>query len=134
MDLSLLNSLAGILKNPAENHNAPPIPQDVLNSYPSSFIDSPSQNKVCAQENIGQNANLQNNTNFQGQNLLGALLPYLTKSNPALSNLQSIFGGGNMDITKILSMLGGLGKSQTKQKNSHIKREFKKVEDYNFDN
>ncbi len=134
MDLSLLNNLASVFKNQPRYDNNPHIPQDVLNSYPSTYIDSPKQSNVSIQATPSQNFNLQNNMNFQGQNLLSVLLPYLTKNNPSLSNLQSIMGGGNMDITKIFSMLGTLGKSQTKQKNSHIKHEFKKVEDYNFDN
>ena len=122
MDISQL--LSNLFNPPASQPQQPNIPQEVLNCYPTSFIDSPKASiQTTNQPNIMPN---QNNI----ISMLGNMLPKMLGGGLDAGNLIKNLAGGN---TNILSLLGNLNKPKPKQqKNSPKYDEFKKIEDYNF--
>ena len=133
MDISQLLSLFN--QNQPNSQNLPTqqqnnIPKDVLNSYPTTYIDSPTNHTTKIQ-------NTPLNNQYQPQNpinMLSSILPTLFKGNFDISGLINALGGGK---TNILSNLLTNKKIKSKpktgqQKNSPKYDEFKKVEDYEF--
>ena len=149
--LNMFNQNNTQQNQPQQNTNN--IPLDVLNSYPSEFVDRPTNsqkvNYQALQPNLQPN-NQHNNqyngihnsqtysqqpsSNFQNPlSILTNLLPSLMKGNPDITNLIGLLtGGGKANILSNLLNNKKPTPKKSRQKNSPNYDELKKVDDYDF--
>ncbi len=149
--LNIFNQNNTPQNQPQQNTNN--IPQDVLNSYPSEFVDRPTNSQKVNYQTLQPNTQLNNqhynqhngihnnptynqhtNSNFQKPlSMLTNILPSIMKGNPDITNLIGLLSGGGK--TNILSNLLNNKKpipKKSQQKNSPNYDELKKVDDYEF--